>query len=474
MLKRKNTNLQRKKKSRRDTLAEDAKSAVKIPNSDRTMFKERDNNDLLPETIPNLRTHLSEDDDDLWGTDDEFQTNQQTETSSLKKKGSFKFANMKTIFDLDDFALLYKAGPKQVSTKKCIIMSSNPCKIAWDLFILSLLLLVCIVVPYRLAFYPESDTFWNVTYISMDFMFLIDIIVTFFTSVSDDITCTEIVDRKIIASLYLKGWFAIDAISIFPFDLLATASQGGEVSSLVRFSKIGKLYKLIRMTRLVKVAKVLKSRNSIMSQFTGTLKISSGVERMMFFGVVLIFFFHISACMFIVVGQFDSDRNSWLNTEYGQMSEGDLYVFASYFVVTTISTVGYGDMSASTPLERFYCVVLMLTGVSIFTFISGALSSILSNYDNSQAALQERLLYLTRLRSQYGISDELYFEIKKALTYDHQTNFTGLDAFIGMLPVHLKLEVSEEIHRKNFQKFTLFSKLGNKHFIAWIGARLKP
>ena len=84
------------------------------------------------------------------------------------------------------------------------------------------------------------------------------------------------------------------------------------------------------------------------------------------------------------------------------------------------------------------------------------------------------MLYLTRLRAQYGISDELYLEIKKALTYDHQTNFTGLEGFIGMLPVHLKLEVSEEIHRKNFAKFQLFTKLGNKHFIAWVGARLKP
>ena len=157
-----------------------------------------------------------------------------------------------------------------------------------------------------------------------------------------------------------------------------------------------------------------------MSQFGGALKINAGVERMGFFLVVLIFFFHISACMFIFIHQFDTDRNSWLTgTEYSLYEPWKLYVFALYFVVTTISTVGYGDMSASTDLERFYCVILMLTGVSIFTFISGALSSILSNYDNSQAALQERLLYLTRLRAQYGISDELYLEIKKALTYDH-------------------------------------------------------
>ena len=155
------------------------------------------------------------------------------------------------------------------------------------------------------------------------------------------------------------------------------------MNSIVRFSKIGKLYKLIRMTRLVKVAKVLKSRDTILSQFTGALKISSGVERMMFFLVVLLFFFHISACMFIVIGQFDSDRLSWLNSEHGMYETWKLYVFACYFVVTAISTVGYGDMSASTDLERVYCIILMLTGVSIFTFISGALSSILSNYDNS-------------------------------------------------------------------------------------------
>ena len=74
--------------------------------------------------------------------------------------------------------------------------------------------------------------------------------------------------------------------------------------------------------------------------------------------------------MFIVVGYFDHDRNSWLLSEYGQLAEYDMYVFSIYFVVTTISTVGYGDMSAATPLERIYCVVLMITGVSIFTFIS--------------------------------------------------------------------------------------------------------
>ena len=39
--------------------------------------------------------------------------------------------------------------------------------------------------------------------------------------------------------------------------------------------------------------------------------------------------------------------------------------------------------------------------------------------------------------------------------------------------MHLRLEVSEEIHKENFKKFDLFMKLGNNKFLAWVSSRLK-
>jgi len=62
-------------------------------------------------------------------------------------------------------------------------------------------------------------------------------------------------------------------------------------------------------------------------------------------------------------------------------------MIATYFAVTTMTTVGYGDMSASTTIERFFCIVLMVIGVVCFTFISGSLSSVLSNFDQTNANL---------------------------------------------------------------------------------------
>lgn len=43
-------------------------------------------------------------------------------------------------------------------------------------------------------------------------------ILTFFTTYTDDTTLIEVYDKKRIAVHYLKFWFWIDLVSIFPFE----------------------------------------------------------------------------------------------------------------------------------------------------------------------------------------------------------------------------------------------------------------
>jgi Ion channel len=59
--------------------------------------------------------------------------------------------------------------------------------------------------------------------------------------------------------------------------------------------------------------------------------------------------------------------------------------------VTTILTVGYGDISAQNTYEKLLCILLMIIGVISFSFATGALSSIISNYDTSEAKLKEKI-----------------------------------------------------------------------------------
>jgi hypothetical protein len=59
------------------------------------------------------------------------------------------------------------------------------------------------------------------------------------------------------------------------------------------------------------------------------------------------------------------------------MEDLDLYVTSFYFTVTTIMTVGYGDITAISLMERLLCILLMLIGVVAFSYATGSISSII-------------------------------------------------------------------------------------------------
>lgn len=92
-------------------------------------------------------------------------------------------------------------------------------KIHWDIFITILLLTVCVVVPVHIVFQYEGQL-WCIIFFAIDGAFLVDILMSFFTSIPESENEDEIKDRKKIAVNYLNGWFTIDLISIIPFHVI--------------------------------------------------------------------------------------------------------------------------------------------------------------------------------------------------------------------------------------------------------------
>ena len=75
------------------------------------------------------------------------------------------------------------------------------------------------------------------------------------------------------------------------------------MTAVAKFARIGRLYKLIRMTRLAKLFKLLKSKNTIMSQFSMRLKIDHGQERLIFLGFFMLLFIHMTTCFYVILAQ---------------------------------------------------------------------------------------------------------------------------------------------------------------------------
>jgi voltage-gated potassium channel Kch len=62
---------------------------------------------------------------------------------------------------------------------------------------------------------------------------------------------------------------------------------------------------------------------------------------------------------------------------YTDNSPMEIYVTSIYFTVTTVLTVGYGDIRAYSISEKIFCIILMVIGVISFSYATGALSTII-------------------------------------------------------------------------------------------------
>ena len=135
-------------------------------------------------------------------------------------------------------------------------------KANWDLWLTLLLIITCVLTPYRIAFEGESTTGRRIIDNAIDIFFLIDILFSINTALTDeDFQMSE--DRSTIACVYLRGWFIIDIGAILPFELFF---GGSGMNDVVRIARIGRLYRLIKLTKLLRVFKIVKESSKFLKQ----------------------------------------------------------------------------------------------------------------------------------------------------------------------------------------------------------------
>lgn len=61
----------------------------------------------------------------------------------------------------------------------------------------------------------------------------------------------------------------------------------------------------------------------------------------------------------------------------------------SYYILTTLSTIGFGDMHPRSDYERILMAFTMLLGVAIFSYVMGNFIEILNQYADMNADLGE-------------------------------------------------------------------------------------
>ncbi|KAF4796617.1 Potassium voltage-gated channel subfamily H member 2 [Turdus rufiventris] len=247
------------------------------------------------------------------------------------------------------------------------ILHYSPFKAVWDWLILLLVIYTAIFTPYSAAFLLSdseeaqrhqcgySCSPLNVVDLIVDIMFIIDILINFRTTYVN--SNEEVVSHPAkIAIHYFKGWFLIDMVAAIPFDLLIFGSGSEETTTLIG------LLKTARLLRLVRVARKL--------------------DRYSEYGAAVLFLLmctfaliaHWLACIWYAIGNVEGQRTGWLHALGQQIgkpinsngSSGpsikDKYVTALYFTFSSLTSVGFGNVSPNTNSEKIFSICVMLIG----------------------------------------------------------------------------------------------------------------
>ncbi|OQR96467.1 Voltage-gated Ion Channel (VIC) Superfamily [Achlya hypogyna] len=119
----------------------------------------------------------------------------------------------------------------------------------WDLVLAAGVIYLCWYIPFNVAlvWWTPSEELGSFNEF-LDFVFAADIVLSFRTAI---VLYGEVVDDpKVVAEKYIKSWFLIDLVAVFPAEWLLSVNKSSTKS--VKLLKYIKLPRLLRLSQLVR------------------------------------------------------------------------------------------------------------------------------------------------------------------------------------------------------------------------------
>ncbi|CAM4653235.1 unnamed protein product [Leuciscus chuanchicus] len=347
-----------------------------------------------------------------------------------------------------------------------IILHYCTFKTTWDWVILILTFYTAIMVPYNVSFKTkQNNVTWLVVDSIVDVIFLVDIVLNFHTTFVGP--AGEVIsDPKLIRMNYVKTWFVIDLLSCLPYDVINAFENVDEgISSL--FSSL----KVVRLLRLGRVARKLDHY------------IEYGAAVLVLLVCVFGLAAHWLACIWYSIGDYEVideesnmvRRDSWLyllgesvGSPYrfnvsgmgkweGGPSKDSVYITSLYFTMTSLTSIGFGNIAPTTDGEKIFAVAMMMIGSLLYATIFGNVTTIFqqmyANTNRYHEMLNSVRDFLKLYQVPKGLSERVMDYIVSTWSMSRGID---TDKVLQICPKDMRADICVHLNRKVFKEHPAF------------------
>ena len=230
---------------------------------------------------------------------------------------------------------------------------------------------------------------------------------------------------------------------------------------------------MLKLLRLFRVRRLMEKYEHYFVHYLPYVDLFSLISLLLFLG-------HVSGCFFYFFSTKDwwtpqereriGDADTWIYSQFGpdptDHSVWERYVSAMYWAFTTMTTVGYGDISATTIAERVFAILGMIAGGFVFSLLIGSMAGVMASAKKREVALQTKLQHVTSFLRDNNIPRQLSSKVYQFARVSGVSHMES-ERVIRALPYGLRRDLMKLLYADLLVKVPLFLMMTNLIFFSF-------
>ncbi|EAR88852.2 cyclic nucleotide-binding domain protein (macronuclear) [Tetrahymena thermophila SB210] len=206
------------------------------------------------------------------------------------------------------------------------------------------------------------------------------------------------------------------------------------------------------------------------SEFENKLQISDSTKnwmKLIKLEIIVITLAHVACCIFLKIGleNIQHGQMSWIiKAGFSTESLWNLYLQSLYYMIVTICTIGYGDISPYQLNEKLYIAFLSVLATNVTAYAFSQISEIVKFESSKNQKFNHFMTDVNNQMKKIGLGMSLQVKVRKHfefLYYQDEYKQQISESIVDKLPNSLKNEVLIDIYQEKINSIKMFKEFSS-------------